>query len=551
VLLAILAASLLVQPQATTAIAQAPSQDAASAAPTPPLTASAPPNPTQIENQRAGSVDWEITQPAVGHEIEGYASQTSVNSGDTIDLFVNTAAPRYTVDVFRTGWYGGLGARRVAGPIERPGTTQTIPPPDPSTGLIECRWGNPFALQTRDANGPWPSGVYLARLTTTASSADARKQSFIVFVVRDDDRGSAIVFQSSVTAYAAYNNWGGRSLYGFNSGDAPARKVSFDRPYAMTPYGARLDGAGDYLRRWEYNAVRFLEREGYDVAYITDVDTHQRAAALLRHVVFLVVGDDAYWSSSMREHVEAARDHGVHLAFLGAGACFWQIRFEPSSSGKADRTIVAYKEAAGALDPFALARDPAQHRFVTGRWRDRPVSRPEERLIGVMYADDPVNADIVVDDETHWAFAGTGLKRGDVLQGLLGNVVDAVQRARSPNVERLAHSPYADPRTPSLTKYADMTIYRAPSGALVFAAGSMQWPWGLDNYNARPSRKAHVSEGARQITRNVLNRMLQGRGAPVRAHGVPRPSVIVIVALLIASAAVLRAWVRRPRGTSG
>jgi hypothetical protein len=505
------------------------------------------PNPTRLENQRKGSARWEITQPALNREIEGYASKTSVNSGDAIDLFVSTSAPRYTIDVFRMGWYDGLGARQVAGPIARSGVSQDMPQPDPATGLVECRWRDPLHVETRDADGPWPSGVYLARLTIASPDADRRKQSFIVFVVRDDARASALVFQSSVTTYAAYNNWGGRSLYAFNSAGAPARKVSFDRPYAMRPYGARLDGAGDFLRRWEYNAVRFLEREGYDVTYITDVDTHDRADALVRHTIFLSVGSDAYWSWPMREHVEAARSQGVHLVFLGAGACFWQIRFEPDTSGHADRTIVGYKDAADTLDPLARDRDPRQHRLITSRWRERPISRPEERLIGEMYADDPVDADVVVDAAAHWAFAGTGLRRGDVLTGLLGNSVDAIQRKSPPDVERLAHSPYADPRAPAHIRYADMTIYQAPSGALVFATGSMQWNWGLDGYNARPTRRAKVSAAAQQITRNVLNRMLQGRGTPVPPSAPNRPSPIVVFALLIAGIVVLRAWIRRPR----
>ena len=119
-------------------------------------------------------------------------------------------------------------------------------PPDPVTGLVECAWRDPYRLDTRDAAGAWPTGIYLARLTATSQS-----QSFIVFVVRADARASALLFQSSVTTFAAYNNWGGKSLYGFNSGSAPARKVSFDRPYAANPYRVRLDGAGDFLRRWE------------------------------------------------------------------------------------------------------------------------------------------------------------------------------------------------------------------------------------------------------------------------------------------------------------
>ena len=248
-----------------------------------------------VENQKPGTPDWELTDPALSREIEGYASKTSVNGGEPIELFVHTTGPRYTIDVFRAGWYGGDGARRVAGPIDRTGIAQDIPAPDPATGLIECAWRDPYRLDTGDGDGAWASGVYLARLTARPSG----KQSFIVFVVRDDAREPAMVFQSSVTTFAAYNNWGGKSLYGFNSGNAPARKVSFDRPYAADPYGVRLDGAGDFLRRWEYNAVRFLEREGYDVAYVTDVDTHQRPVvdrARRGPRLLLSAGHDELWS---------------------------------------------------------------------------------------------------------------------------------------------------------------------------------------------------------------------------------------------------------------
>jgi hypothetical protein len=508
------------------------------------------------ENQRPGAADWDITSPALHQEIEGYASRTSVNRGDPIELLVNTRAARYAIDVFRMGWYSGAGARRMAGPIVRNGIVQDVPQPDPVTGLVECRWRDPYTLDTRDADGPWPSGIYLARLTTMTAADDGQlrqsatgQQSFVVFVVRDDARPSALLFQSSVTTFAAYNNWGGKSLYAFNSGNAPARKVSFDRPYAVEPYGVRLDGGGDFLRRWEYNAVRFLEREGYDLSYTTDVDTHERPIvrpdAPRGHRVFLSVGHDEYWSRSMRQHVEQARDLGVHLAFHGADVCYWQIRFEANGAGSEDRTIVAYKEAAGNLDPLAIDRQPQNDRLVTGRWRDRPTSRPEERLVGVMYAADPVDADIIVSRAEHWAFAGTGLKNGDALRGLLGYEVDAMYGGGPRNIERLAHSPFVEQGKQGQVRYADMTIYAAASGALVFATGSIQWSWGLDDYNAPVWHTARANAAAQRITRNVLDRMLQ---TETSAHSTGKdwlPSPIVLLASTIAFALVLRAWIWR------
>ena len=503
-----------------------------------------------VENQRPGSVDWEISRPALHQEIEGYASRTSVNSGEPIDLFVNTSAPRYTIDVFRMGWYAGAGARRVAGAIDRRGVVQEVPQPDPISGLVECAWRDPYRLETRDESGAWPSGIYLARLTALSASNVPGPQTYVVFVVRDDARGAALLFQSSVTTFAAYNNWGGKSLYAFNSNNAPARIVSLDRPYAANPYGVRLDGAGDFLRRWEYNAVRFLEREGYDVSYTTDVDTHEQpiaGGAAPPHRVFLSVGHDEYWSSAMRAHVEAARDRGVHLAFLGADACYWQIRFEPNARGDADRRIVGYKEEAGNLDPLALDRRPQNDHLITGRWRDRPVARPEERLVGVMYAADPVDADIIVDRADHWAFAGTGLRNGDALRGLLGYEVDAMSGAGPRGIVRLAHSPFADGGARGAIRYSDMTMYQAESGAWVFAAGSMQWSWGLDAYNAPVWHTARASAAAQTITRNVLARMLQ---TPTHPPPPPHaadwlPSPLVLLASAVGIGFVVRAWIWR------
>jgi len=500
------------------------------------------------ENRKPGTADWEIATPALAGEIEGYASRTSVNGGESIDIFVSTKAKRYTVDVFRMGWYGGLGARRVAGPIVRDGIAQDAPASDAATGLVECRWRDPIHLDTRDADGPWTTGVYLARLTADGTS------SFVVFVVRDDARSAPIVFQSSVTTFAAYNNWGGRSLYAFNSSNGPARKVSFDRPYAGNPYGVRLDGAGDFLRRWEYNAVRFLEREGYDVAYATGVDTHERPALIDGRRLFLSVGHDEYWSWAMRTRIESARDRGVHLAFLGADAGYWQIRFEPDSRGDPDRTIVAFKEAAGEQDPLAVDGDPRNNRQVTGRWRDRPTSRPEDRLVGVMYVADPVDGDMVVASASHWAFAGTGLRNGDRLTGLLGYEVDAVSNDPPAGIERLMHSPFAEigheaveHRSGAAAKAADATVYTAPSGALVFATGSMQWNWGLDDYNAPAWHPDRVNRAAQQISRNVLARMLATPAAPPPGTRSPYgTSPIVLAAAAIAAAFVVRAWIRRP-----
>ena len=465
-------------------------------------------NPIQLENARPGTATWQLSDPAEALEIEGYASLTSVNRGGRISFFVNTADPFFTIDIYRMGWYGGDGARLVTGRITVPGMRQPIPEPDPVSGLIECDWTESIAIMTSnpDDDTDWLSGVYLAKLTAGTTG----KQSYIIFVVRDDERRSDYLFQSSVTTFQAYNNWGGKSLYQFNSVGQYASKVSFNRPYGLSdnPAAAYGIGAGDFLTGiragWEYNMVRWLERHGYDVSYSTNIDTHVDSTFWGRHKAWLSVGHDEYWSWEMRAHVEQARDQGIGLGFFSANVCYWQIRLEPSPlSSQSYRTIVAYKD--GNRDPYALDENPDNDHLVTTRWREAPVNRPEEWFIGVMYESDPVDADIVIADGEHWALSGTGLQAGDHLGGLLGYEVDRVFGHGPPGTTIIAHSPYTMGEE---TRYADMASYQAASGAVVFAAGTIQWSWGLDDFNVPRLRSSRLSRGAEQITRNALARLI-------------------------------------------
>lgn len=463
-------------------------------------------NPTQLENAKPGATDWQLANPATNHEIEGYASLTSVNRGSWIQLFVNTPAPAYNVDIYRMGWYKGAGARRVMSTLTLSGTAQPQPTPDPTTGLIECHWSNPYTLRVPY---PWASGFYLAKLTASQSG----KQSYVIFVVRDDARSSDFLFQSSVMTHQAYNGWGGKSLYPFNSSGPKAVKVSFNRPYGpgQNPAAAAGVGAGEFLNNmaptsenssaaWEYNMVRFLEREGYDVTYLTDVDTHENGGLLLKHKAFLSVGHDEYWTWQMRTNVEAARDQGINLGFFSSNTCYWQARLEPSVVfGAADRTIVGYKYDALTQDPYA--KSPTQAYLTTTLWRRHPVDKPEDSLLGVRYLSNPINGNIVVADASNWIFTYTGLENGSSLPGLLGYEVDGVGPQTPANASVVAHSPFGDN-----THFSDMTVYTASSGASVFATGSMQWSWGLDDYDVPSVRPSTLSFAAQQITRNVLSR---------------------------------------------
>jgi hypothetical protein len=465
-------------------------------------------NPIVVENQQPGTSQWQISRvgsDAVG-QIKGYASATSVNKGEDITFYVSVnPAQTYTVDLYRIGWYQGLGGRLMQhiGPLQ--GVQQASCPTDATTGLIECNWAPSYTLVTQTS---WTSGVYLALLTNAQGY-----QNYIVFVVRDDSRVAALIYQQPVTTYEAYNDYPddgttGKSLYEFNSygaatvaGTTRAVKVSFDRPYADDGTGA----AGQSFLTWEINFVRWMEKSGYDVTYSTNVDTHANGGRLVNYFGFLSVGHDEYWSKSMYDAVQAARDAGVNVAFFGANAIFWQVRFESSTTGVPNRVLVCYKNA--SIDPVA---DPS---LVTVNWRDSPQpSRPEQALIGVQFANQLQNngyVPYVVTNTGNWVYAGTGFRDGDSVPGIVGYEADRSFSnfpqpiAVSGTYSLLSHSPFTAYGT-NTSDYANSSVYQALSGAWVFAAGSIAWSWALDTYGGRNL----VDTRIQQTTANVLNRFV-------------------------------------------
>lgn len=411
-----------------------------------------------------------------------------------------STSPTFTLAIYRLGWYGGLGGREEMAPVELAGFDQPIPVPDSPFNMVECNWASSFTLTTLNPSDPtdWISGIYVAKLT-----ASAGPDSYIIFVVRDDNGSSNLVYQQSVNTYQAYNAWGGTSLY---SHSPRAVKVSFNRPYE--------DGWGTgHFLSYEFDMVGFLEKEGYDVSYTADVDTHERGNLLTTHKEFLSIGHNEYWSKEMRDNVTAARDAGVGLGFFSANSMYWQIRYEPSPiTGVADRTIVGYKETANQADPDAS--DPATYSLITTRFRDNHGNlpgQPEDAVIGIMYnGAQPASGDIVVENtETSWLFANTGLNDGDHLPGILGYEVDALSNdpTTPANIIDVAHSPYD---FGGQTFTADSTVYQATSGAMVFASGSIQWDWALSDISPWGPTQSLVNAGVQQITRNVLNEFING-----------------------------------------
>ena len=193
------------------------------------------------ENRKPGSADWQLTKVRPDKRgavrsslIEGYCSHQCIGAGQRLEFFVSTRPPsRFQIEIFRTGYYGGRGARAmtVLGPF------QGKPQEDPPVGearVRECRWE---ASAEITIPLDWPSGVYLGRLMTLPESRTVHAwQNYTVFIVKDG-RPADILFQCSENTWQAYNKWPDNySLYTDPRHPwAPGVAVSFDRPYGMYP----------------------------------------------------------------------------------------------------------------------------------------------------------------------------------------------------------------------------------------------------------------------------------------------------------------------------
>ena len=470
-------------------------------------------NSIERENRRAGARDWQLTRVRLDKVtgfrsplIEGYCPKQSVAAGESIDIMVSTSVPaQFTIEIFRTGYYGGRGARLMT----RLGPFQGAKQPDPPVGkkrLRECKWSPCTTLKIPN---DWPSGVYLGRLSTVwekRTDKDTYWQSYVVFIVRDD-RPADILFQCSDNTWQAYNRWPDEySLYdadekpGWVSG--PNTDVSFDRPYGK--YRQIYDnpqsiGSGEWLC-WEFPLAYWLEQRGYDVSYCSQSDmlTPERA---LKCKTFLSVGHDEYWDVRSYHAAMKLRDAGVNLMFLSGNAVCWVTPFRASGDGRANR-IITRAAPYGGLD---------RHRGSSGDKIKFPFTGPDEGLLMGAVNVIPVNGggDWFCAEPEHWMFAGTGMKKGDRVPGLVGWEYHG-DPAKIPGLEVVAEgTAWVGGTRPQ--QWAG-TIYPGPKKNFIFNAATIFWSQGLSKPPGHMLPWSHWSrphgpdERVQRITENLLKR---------------------------------------------
>jgi hypothetical protein len=473
-------------------------------------------NPIVCENALPGDNpnDWQ-TSGAGDSTIQGFATSMSVNAGQTESFKIKTPSTKYHIDILRLGYYGGDGARKIAANIQPTASlpqTQPACNTDATTGLIDC--GNWSVSASWTVPSTAVSGVYIAHLVRD-DAQDPGGDSQIMFVVRNDSSHSNVLLATSDATWEAYNDYGGNSLYSCTVACPPGNPLGYKAAYAVSynrPFDGALNtdgGASDFYYA-EYQMVRWIEQNGYDVSYTSDSQLDGAGGLITNHKLFISSGHDEYWSGGEYNNLKAALASGVSEAYFSGNEMFWKTRWTSDASNTPYRTLITYKET-----HFNAPTDPQDPGTWTGTWGDPRFSPPADggipanALTGQEFVVNEGTTDITVPYQYHalrfWRNTGVArLTSGQTLTlsagtGTLGYEWDiepdngfqpagefqlSSTTASGVQVFTDYGSTVVGPGAGGGTETHHLTLYKVPSGAMVFGAGTVQWSWGLDNTNA-------------------------------------------------------------------
>ncbi|MEO8519545.1 MAG: N,N-dimethylformamidase beta subunit family domain-containing protein [Dermatophilaceae bacterium] len=441
-------------------------------------------------------------------ELAGYAYPASSSaSSRRVTLFVTATVGKWSVTAYRVTAAPNGDERLTMQWSSRvqPGVQQPTAVTVASTRTVTTRWRPSLVFDTTT----WLAGFYRLRLTGTG-----RVHSDIAFVVESSTGANGtyagqVVLMSSQITQAAYNTWGGRSLYR-QVGIGPAARsyaVSLDRPVQAGILGpVRLEEP--------LVALAQSVRPALPLAYTTDLTLARHPGQLVGARALVVPGHSEYWPVSLRHGVQHARDAGMNLLVFGANTSYFRVRLQPSDLGP-DRVIVSYKDA--TLDPLAGA-DPAQ---ATVRYIDRPGRDPEDSLLGTLFRCSDVKGRFVVTSPEFFAYAGSGTHAGESYPGLIAFEVDRQHpHGFDGIVQVVAHSPVYCGVGASDT---DMVYAVSPSGAGTIDVGTIGWVPALNS--PYPTTRLFT----RQVTRNLM--VAAAAGPLGNRHPIPRSILSALLGL--------------------
>ncbi len=432
----------------------------------------------------------------------GYINKLSVTKGETVTFHISTQLPTVDIDIYRRGLY----PQKVTTIKSVPGGIQETPV---EAYRVGCGW-KPSA--TFIIPKTWHSGVYEA---TFPSSEGLKK---IIFVVKEKELGSysKTVVCLTVNTWQAYNNWGGKSLYDYNSSESIREtKVSFDRPFS--------DSTLVLYYRWTEKLMDWLEYVKTPVEFCTNLDLDQDPSFLTHYNIYVTVGHDEYWSRPERNACQGLVDRGGRMIVLSGNTCWWQVRLEDDF-----HSLVCYRYF--SLDPMY---NDHRDSLITMNWCKAPLNDPENKLLGTSFVNGgyvnssdsvfPASEGYGIYTAVHtnnWIFNGTDLREGETIGkktpivgyetdgamlewNLDGDLFASGIDSSPTNFCALGISPAAD-KTGAQVGEATMGFYTTPNGGAVFNAAATDWVYGL----------AAGDPDVLKITYNVFNYFRNNRPLP-------------------------------------
>jgi len=447
---------------------------------------------------------------------QGFADSPSVRAGSLLTLRIRDplavvgSARRETIRWVRLGWP----ADEVVAVDQALVWGEVLPD---RAWEVGCRaWR--VSYQVRVPSG-LASGLYFAELGRGAS------YTRIPVVVRpaQPTPGVRVLVQVPVTTVQAYNAFGGKSLYDYNSSAGQrATQVSMMRPMSE-PFARAFD-------RWHPTLVRWLGRQGIQADFCTSVDLHQDLGLLRPYQLLLTAGHDEYWTRRMRDQVDAFVALGGNLVVLSGDTCSYQMRFEGAAD---DLRIVCHKSV--VADPGGTPDTK------TAEWHLLATPHPQASSFGLCFEEGATwttglprpDTPYQVQQPGHWVFAGTGLGEGSRFgSGLIGYETDGAQarlaadgrlhptgRFGVPGVLRIlaqADCRDWDARAKALglrgekPGVATMAVFSRGGGqGTVFHAGITDWAYGL-----QPELDGQGPTVVGTVTRNLLQRLSARHAEP-------------------------------------
>ncbi len=461
------------------------------------------PNWLAAENAKV-STDVSMTQFRTSHTPwpEGSAfwlDKTSVGCGATVGIHASLSPlfdgslskePR-VFEAIRIGWYSGAGGRIVWSSKPTKLKYLKTSPPRNANRTIQTTWPVTISLSTAD----WAPGLYLF----VSKLPSGRFESSAPLIIRAPLSNSSLALVHSTLTWAAYNTFGGRSLY-VGPGTTKTQRsyersriVSMDRPLA---------GSGnELLFRDALPLVQLAEKNNISLDQFADTDINTSPAILSHFSGVVWSGHPEYWTQTLFNAAIAARNNGINLAFFGANTAYWRARLIPSPTGK-DRQVVSYREA--NQDPATVASQ------ATLEFQNPIINESSALIDGSITSAIGVFGGMKAVNIPTWL----GVPKNSVLNGF-SRYSEIASPTTGPQTPPGIHPLFAgkftfagdpalqEPRY-KLNSVAQMDWWSAPSGAVIFSAGVNLWVCNLLSSCGMATVDSSTKALMGTITTNVL-----------------------------------------------